>query len=307
MTIFRIKNFHVVWKTSSFTKLSLGSMPDMQTSSSSRRQRRHQNIRKHALHATRHIPRANPKGSWIAARSSTGLCLWLFPLREQCRWPHNSHWPTIVVAIRRFMRLDRKSNRRSRRLFTQIGRRRAHPWQWCDDSGRRRSTDDNSDETMFRKWFKKRYNCNAITLVSENDESKCCSDFSPSRHTLPFLPKSSKCLKVGHLAKVIAKNGRVVIGRVRYIGPLVSTQSLTVASGGTAAATADADSETYVGLQLPNKIGECDGSFEGRRIFDWCDYVSKFIFYLPSVSSYFSIKKLFMHLQWTATWDFRSV
>lgn len=73
---------------------------------------------------------------------------------------------------------------------------------------------------------------------------------------------------------MIAKNGRVVIGRVRYIGPLVSTQSLTVASGG----TADADSETYVGLQLPNKIGECDGSFEGRRIFDWCDYVPEFIF-----------------------------
>lgn len=101
-----------------------------------------------------------------------------------------------------------------------------------------------------------------------------CSDFSPSRQTLPFLPKSSKCLKVGHLAKVIAKNGRVVIGRVRYIGPLISTQSMTTGSGGSGvtASTTDADSETFVGLQLPNKIGECDGSFEGRRIFDWYDF-----------------------------------
>lgn len=96
-------------------------------------------------------------------------------------------------------------------------------------------------------------------------------DFSPSRQTLPFLPKSSKCLKVGHLAKVIAKNGRVVIGRVRYIGPLISTQSVTMGGGGNAS-TADADSETFVGLQLPSKIGECDGSFEGRRIFEWYDF-----------------------------------
>lgn len=103
-----------------------------------------------------------------------------------------------------------------------------------------------------------------------------CLDFSPSRQTLPFLPKSSKCLKVGHLAKVIAKNGRVVIGRVRYIGPLISTQSLTTESGGTAT-TADPDSETFVGLQLPNKIGECDGTFEGRRIFDWYDFRDLFI------------------------------
>lgn len=74
---------------------------------------------------------------------------------------------------------------------------------------------------------------------------------------------------------MIAKNGRVVIGRVRYIGPLISTQSLTVGSGSGTATIAESDSETYVGLQLPNKIGECDGSFEGRRIFDWYDVNSE--------------------------------
>lgn len=68
---------------------------------------------------------------------------------------------------------------------------------------------------------------------------------------------------------MIAKNGRVVIGRVRYIGPLISTQSLNAGGGGGTATTADPDAETFVGLQLPNKIGDCDGSFEGRRIFDW--------------------------------------
>lgn len=87
------------------------------------------------------------------------------------------------------------------------------------------------------------------------------SDFSPSKQTLPFLPKSSKCLKPGHLAKVIAKNGRVVIGRVRYVGPLVSTNDIP---GNT-----DNDNDTYVGLQLSSKMGDCNGSFEGRKFFDW--------------------------------------
>lgn len=68
-------------------------------------------------------------------------------------------------------------------------------------------------------------------------------------------------MKPGHLAKVIAKNGRVVIGRVRYVGPLASSNAET--SG------IDSGNETYVGLQLPNKIGDCNGSFEGRKFFDW--------------------------------------
>lgn len=84
-------------------------------------------------------------------------------------------------------------------------------------------------------------------------------DYSPSKQSLPFLPKSPNCLKPGHLAKVIAKNGRCVIGRVRYIGPLVSTS----------AANEYPDNGTFIGLQLPNKIGDCDGSFENRKFFEW--------------------------------------
>lgn len=80
-------------------------------------------------------------------------------------------------------------------------------------------------------------------------------DYSPSKQSLPFLPKSPKCLKPGHLAKVISKNGRVVIGRVRYVGILASNDY--------------PDDETFVGLQLPNKIGDCDGSINGRKFFDW--------------------------------------
>lgn len=78
-------------------------------------------------------------------------------------------------------------------------------------------------------------------------------DFHPSKQSLPFLPKSPKCLKPGQLAKVIAKTGRVVVGRIRYCGPVASVDS----------------DETYVGLQLPNALGDCDGSFEGKKFFEW--------------------------------------
>ncbi|XP_058464131.1 uncharacterized protein LOC131438269 [Malaya genurostris] len=87
---------------------------------------------------------------------------------------------------------------------------------------------------------------------SENDIQR---DYIPSKHSLPFLPKTAKCLKPGHLAKVISRNGRVVVGRVRYIGPLAGCS------------VGDAD-EKYVGLQLPNNLGDCDGSMDGKKFFD---------------------------------------
>ncbi|XP_065082253.1 uncharacterized protein LOC135704700 [Ochlerotatus camptorhynchus] len=89
---------------------------------------------------------------------------------------------------------------------------------------------------------------------SENDIQR---DYIPSKQALPFLPKTAKCLKPGHLAKVIARNGRVIVGRVRYIGPLAGCSS----------ASGEPD-ETYVGLQLPNNLGDCDGSIDGRKFFD---------------------------------------
>lgn len=79
-------------------------------------------------------------------------------------------------------------------------------------------------------------------------------DFRPSKQSLPFLPKTPRCLKPGQLAKVIAKTGQVVVGRIRYCGPVASSE--------------DSD-EIYVGLQLPHALGDCDGSFGGQTFFDW--------------------------------------
>ncbi|XP_035919778.1 uncharacterized protein LOC118517596 isoform X2 [Anopheles stephensi] len=84
---------------------------------------------------------------------------------------------------------------------------------------------------------------------SENDIQR---DYIPSKQALPFLPKTPKCLKPGHLAKVISPTGRVIVGRVRYIGPVAGTDS----------------EDTYVGLQLPNNLGDCDGTIDGKRFFE---------------------------------------
>lgn len=86
---------------------------------------------------------------------------------------------------------------------------------------------------------------------SENDIRM---NYTPPKQSLPFLPKSPKCLKPGYLAKVISKNGRVVVGRIKYIGPLANSEE---------------EETTYVGLQLASNLGECDGSIDGRKFFDW--------------------------------------
>jgi dynactin complex subunit len=71
---------------------------------------------------------------------------------------------------------------------------------------------------------------------------------------LPFLPKSPKCLKPGQLAKVIAKGGRIVVGKIRYVGPIANCME---------------DDEIFVGLQLSHALGDCDGSFCGKKFFEW--------------------------------------
>lgn len=76
--------------------------------------------------------------------------------------------------------------------------------------------------------------------------------YHPSKQSLPFLPKSPKCLKPGQLAKVIVRSGRIIVGKIRYIGPVGSD-----------------DDETFVGLQLPHALGDCDGTFNGKRFFEW--------------------------------------
>lgn len=93
-------------------------------------------------------------------------------------------------------------------------------------------------------------------IINQIFETLVNPDYTPSRQALPFLPKTAKCLRLGHLVKAITtRTGRVVVGRVRYVGPLAGANY--------------ADSETFVGLQLPSKVGDCDGSVDGRRFFEW--------------------------------------
>jgi dynactin complex subunit len=51
--------------------------------------------------------------------------------------------------------------------------------------------------------------------------------------------------------KVITSEGRVMVGRVRYVG-LVSGKA-----------------EPHVGVELPQDTGDSDGVFQGHRYFDW--------------------------------------
>ncbi|KAG5679552.1 hypothetical protein PVAND_009112 [Polypedilum vanderplanki] len=78
-------------------------------------------------------------------------------------------------------------------------------------------------------------------------------DFHPSRQSLPFLPKTPNCLKIGQIAKVIARGGRIVVGKIRYVGPIANGVE---------------ENEIYVGLQLPHALGECDGSLNGKKFFE---------------------------------------
>ncbi|KAG5875746.1 hypothetical protein JTB14_002049 [Gonioctena quinquepunctata] len=75
----------------------------------------------------------------------------------------------------------------------------------------------------------------------------------------PFLPRVPRDLKLDHWVKVITPEGRVRGGRVRYIGPLVS------------------QSEQFVGVQLSNPDGYCDGSYNSRRYFQCEPYHGIFV------------------------------
>lgn len=139
------------------------------------------------------------------------------------------------------------------------GRRVCASFQWWSA----RKFDKEGKSTMFRGWHSKRWDLVIRSdliidwLIDNSVFLNSFSDYHPSKQSLPFLPKSPKCLKPGQLAKVIAKTGRVVVGRIRYCGPV---------------AEADTD-ETYVGLQLPNSLGDCDGSFGDKKFFDWWGFL----------------------------------
>ncbi|XP_023014415.2 uncharacterized protein isoform X1 [Leptinotarsa decemlineata] len=75
----------------------------------------------------------------------------------------------------------------------------------------------------------------------------------------PFLPRVSRDLKLDHWVKVITPEGRVRGGRVRYIGAMISQD------------------EQFVGVQLSNPDGYCDGSYNNRRYFQCEPYHGIFV------------------------------
>ncbi|XP_017880175.1 uncharacterized protein LOC108625010 isoform X1 [Ceratina calcarata] len=75
-------------------------------------------------------------------------------------------------------------------------------------------------------------------------------DWHPPQDARPYLPKIPRDLKLDHLVKVISPEGKVLQGRVRYVGPVPGRE------------------ETHVGVELPYLNGSSDGTFHGRRFFD---------------------------------------
>ncbi|XP_015596682.1 uncharacterized protein LOC107268431 isoform X2 [Cephus cinctus] len=96
---------------------------------------------------------------------------------------------------------------------------------WGRQSTRRRRTRRHSEPDLFREW-------------------------NPTQDARPYLPKVPRDLKVDNLVKVISPEGRVLQGKVRYVGPVPGRD------------------EAHVGVELPNDNGSSDGTFHGRRFFD---------------------------------------
>lgn len=82
--------------------------------------------------------------------------------------------------------------------------------------------------------------------------------FIPPPCQLPFLPRTPETLKIGNLAKVILKSGRIAVGRIRYVGCVKEDTIQT-----------NKEEDVYIGVQLPSEWGDSDGAYEGKRFFDW--------------------------------------
>ncbi|KAL0128825.1 hypothetical protein PUN28_003896 [Cardiocondyla obscurior] len=83
-----------------------------------------------------------------------------------------------------------------------------------------------------------------------HSEPDLIRDWHPPQDAKPYLPKIPRDLKLDHLVKVISPEGRVLQGRVRYVGPVPGRE------------------DTHVGVELPYVNGSSDGTFHGRRFFD---------------------------------------
>ncbi|KAH0564413.1 uncharacterized protein LOC123272816 [Cotesia glomerata] len=83
-----------------------------------------------------------------------------------------------------------------------------------------------------------------------HSEPDLFSEWNPPQDARPYLPKVPRDLKLDHLVKVISPEGRVLQGKVRYVGPVPGRE------------------EIHVGVELPTESGSSDGTFHGRRFFD---------------------------------------
>ncbi|KAG8034576.1 hypothetical protein G9C98_007652 [Cotesia typhae] len=96
---------------------------------------------------------------------------------------------------------------------------------WSRQSARRRRARRHSEPDLFSEW-------------------------NPPQDARPYLPKVPRDLKLDHLVKVISPEGRVLQGKVRYVGSVPGRE------------------EIHVGVELPTESGSSDGTFHGRRFFD---------------------------------------
>ncbi|XP_065226435.1 uncharacterized protein LOC135849785 [Planococcus citri] len=74
-------------------------------------------------------------------------------------------------------------------------------------------------------------------------------EFSPPLSARPFIARSVHDLKINYFVKVINKEGRVVGGRIQFVGNIPGI------------------SEPYIGVLLPPSLGETDGTFQELRYF----------------------------------------
>ncbi|KAM0736665.1 CAP-Gly domain-containing linker protein 1-like protein [Formica fusca] len=86
--------------------------------------------------------------------------------------------------------------------------------------------------------------------MRRHSEPDLIRDWHPPQDARPYLPKIPRDLKLDHLVKVISPEGRVLQGRVRYVGPVPGRE------------------DAHVGVELPYVNGSSDGTFHGRRFFD---------------------------------------
>lgn len=77
-------------------------------------------------------------------------------------------------------------------------------------------------------------------------------DNVPPQGWQPFLPRRPRDLKLENWVKVITPEGKVRGGRVRYVGPVASQSQ-----------------DYFVGVQLSFPDGTSDGTYGGKRYFQW--------------------------------------